>query len=128
MSDDKRDDFYLKLVNLLKMFKNRPYHLSKYLIDNGALKDEFIDKILNSSKLDDFDEDFQKKFFTDISQMNNYFNQLTDDVKKIVATKSKSELSKELTLKMKSLLSEEKYEEAAVLRDYMFKNGIKKYK
>jgi len=41
-------------------------------------------------------------------------------------TKSDEEISKELSDKLNTLLKEEKYEEAAILRDYMFFNNIKR--
>jgi protein-arginine kinase activator protein McsA len=59
--------------------------------------------------------------------MNEFFNNLTD-VKKLGFTKSGEELSKELSEKLSKLLKEEKYEEAAILRDYMFNNNIKRIK
>jgi pentatricopeptide repeat protein len=40
--------------------------------------------------------------------------------------KSKSEISKELNDKLDSYIREEKFEEAAKLRDYMQKNSIKR--
>ncbi len=33
------------LITLLKLFKNRPYHLSKYLLDNSAFNKDFLRKI-----------------------------------------------------------------------------------
>ena len=39
----------LNLVNLFKLFKNRPYHLTRFLLDQDALKDNFLKKINNNS-------------------------------------------------------------------------------
>ena len=39
------------LILLLKLFKNRPYHLSKYLLDNDAFTEDFLNKIKVSDKL-----------------------------------------------------------------------------
>ena len=75
----ENEDLYRNLVILLKMFKNRPFHLAKYLIDNSALKDEFLKKLINNEKLKEFsqDEDLKSKIlFLDINQMNDYFNSL----------------------------------------------------
>ena len=47
----ENEDLYRNLVILLKMFKNRPYHLAKYLIENSALTNEFIKKVSENSKL-----------------------------------------------------------------------------
>ena len=41
----ENEELYRSLVILLKMFKNRPYHLAKYLVENSALTDEFIKKL-----------------------------------------------------------------------------------
>ncbi len=73
----ENEDLYRNLVILLKMFKNRPFHLAKYLIDNSALKDDFLDKLSNSEKLKEFSEDDElksKNLFLDINQMNDYYN------------------------------------------------------
>ena len=125
----KNEDLYRNLVILLKMFKNRPFHLAKYLIDNSALKDEFLKKLINNEKLKEFsqDEDLKSKIlFLDINQMNDYFNSLTDDIKKIGVAKTPEEISEALNQKLESLILEENYEDAARLRDYMFRNNIKR--
>lgn len=125
----ENEDLYRNLVILLKMFKNRPFHLAKYLIDNSALKDEFLKKLINNEKLKEFsqDEDLKSKIlFLDINQMNDYFNSLTDDIKKIGVAKTPEEISEALNQKLESLILEENYEDAARLRDYMFRNNIKR--
>jgi hypothetical protein len=125
----ENEDLYRNLVILLKMFKNRPFHLAKYLIDNSALKDEFLKKLANNEKLKEFsqDEDLKSKIlFLDINQMNDYYNSLTDDIKKIGAAKTPEEIAEALNQKLESLIDEENYEDAARLRDYMFRNNIKR--
>lgn len=47
----ENEDLYRNFVILLKMFKNRPFHLAKYLIENSALTEDFIKKVMNSSSL-----------------------------------------------------------------------------
>ena len=54
MSENEK--LYKNLLMILKMFKNRPYHLAKYLVDNNAFDQKFIDKIINSEKLKDLNE------------------------------------------------------------------------
>ena len=123
------EDLYRNLVILLKMFKNRPFHLAKYLIENSALKEDFFEKISNSEKLKELSEDDNlksKNLFLDINQMNDYYNSLTDDIKKIGLTKNPEEIAEALNQKLESLIMEEKYEDAARLRDYMFRNNIKR--
>ena len=125
MSENEK--LYKNLLMILKMFKNRPYHLAKYLVDNNAFDQKFIDKIINSEKLKDLNEKETNNFFPDqavpvyfinVSQMNDYYD--TTDKKK-----SRDELTNDLNKKLDRLLKEEKYEEAARLRDYMLRNDIK---
>ena len=113
----------------MKIFKNRPYHLSKYLLDNSAFTDSFINKIKNSKRLSDLsnsDDQEYPSYFPNISQMEDFYNSLLDQVKELSTTKKNEELSKELNEKLIKLIENEKYEEAAALRDFMIKNQIKK--
>ncbi len=120
------EDLYRNLYLLLKVFKNRPFHLAKYLLDNKALNDSFLKKVAESDKIKNLSEIDENKYFSDINQMNDFFNNLANDTKKLGFTKSDEEISKELSDKLNNLLKEEKYEEAAILRDYMFFNNIKR--
>jgi hypothetical protein len=118
------------------MFKNRPYHLAKYLVENSALTDDFINKIKNSDKLKEIsdEEKNDQKFlpapvpvyFVDISQMENFYNSLTDDIKSLSKEKSIEQITKELNEKLDKCIKGEKYEDAARIRDYMDRNGIKR--
>ena len=91
------DDLYRNLVVLLKMFNNRPYHLAKYLIDNDALRDNFIKNISDNGKLNDIskDDDVEMKlmYFLDIGKMNDYYNKITDEVNLLALTKSPEAVS-----------------------------------
>ena len=127
----ENEDLYRNLVILLKMFKNRPFHLAKYLIENSALTEDFIKKIANNNSLSELTEPNdpkQKNLFLDINQMNNYFNSLTDDIKRIGNSKNPEEIAAALNEKLETLINEERYEDAAKLRDYMIKNNIKRIK
>jgi len=117
---NNNEDFQNNLVMFLKLFKNRPYHLAKYLIDNLALSKNFIDKISKSDKLDKGD-----KYFSDISQMNDFYSSLLDTKD---SKKSLEEITKEINDKMDNLIIDEKFEDAARLRDYMSKHKIKRIK
>ena len=125
----ENEDLYKNFVTLLKLFKNRPYHLAKYFIQNDAIKEDFLSKIVNSDRLRNLKEDeFSEKIFLDINQINDFFNSLTLEFKKLSMFKTDDEIKVDLNNKLTELLKEEKYEEAAILRDYMFNNGIKKLK
>jgi hypothetical protein len=125
----KKDDIYKNLVTLLKLFKNRPYHLAKFLIEKEGLNNKFIKDILNSPKLSELDLTKNSKSFnfTSISQMDDYFQSLLEPNQ--IKPKSPKETEKELNQELDKLLKQEKYEEAACLRDYMLARGFKrKYK
>lgn len=122
------NDDYNNLVTLLKLFKNRPYHLAKYLVENSALNKKFVDKVLKSDKLNGLNEDDIKDNkiinFTSISQMENFYSSLIDI--KNLESKTKEELAIELNQRLNDLIRNEKYEDAANLRDYMVRKGIKR--
>lgn len=131
------EEIYRNLVILLKMFKNRPYHLAKYLVENSALTNDFINKLKNSEKLKELSSDeknSEQKFlpvpasvyFVDISQMQNFYNSLIDDLQKLSSEKGAEQVTKEINEKLDKCLKEEKYEDAARIRDYMSRNGIKR--
>ena len=128
---DNNEELYKNLVSLLKLFKNRPYHLAKYLIDNSAFNKTFVNKVLKSEKLNEFSEDKIESintsvYFVNISQMEDFYNSLLDEMKNISKTKNTEEISAELNARLNDLIKNEKYEEAAKIRDYMSKNGIKR--
>jgi hypothetical protein len=119
----ENENFHKNLISLLKVFKNRPYHLSKYLIDNNAFNKDFIQKIQNSSKLSEINE-IENKYFSSISQMEDFYNSLLEEG--VNSKKTKKDITIELNNKLAQLIIDERYEEAAALRDYMLKNRIKK--
>jgi excinuclease UvrABC helicase subunit UvrB len=115
------------LANFLKMFKNRPYHLAKYLIDNSALNKSFLNKIVKSGKLNTETPQITPEVpITDISEMEDYYNSILDPIK--IGHKTVEEITKETNDKMDELIKNEKFEEAAKLRDYMNKKSIKRIK
>lgn len=132
----ENEELYRSLVIMLKMFKNRPYHLAKYLVENSALTEDFIKKIKNSDKLKEIsdEEKTEQKFlpapvpvyFVDISQMENFYNSFTDDIKSLSKEKGIEQITKELNEKLDTCIKGEKYEDAARIRDYMDRNGIKR--
>jgi len=122
---NEENDYHRSLLNLLKMFKDRPNHLTKYLIENSAFNDVFLEKLSNNNKLKN-DDVLKPEYFKNISKMNDYYNSLTDDI--VLKDKTIKELTIELNIRLLKLIYEEKYEEAAKLRDYMSRNNIKREK
>jgi len=133
----ENEELYRSLVILLKMFKNRPYHLAKYLVENSALTEEFIQKLKKSDKLKELNEEEKTSeqkllpvpvpvYFLDISHMENFYKSFIDDIKQLSKEKNLEEITKELNNKLDELIKQEKYEEAARVRDYMNRNNIKR--
>jgi uncharacterized protein (DUF1330 family) len=128
---ESNDELYKKIVTLLKIFKNRPYHLAKYLMENNAFNKAFINKISKSNKLDEIsaDDEINKYLpanFNSIQHMQDFYDSLLDEIKQISTNKSKKQLEIELNEKLDDYIKSEKFEEAAKLRDYMSKNSIKR--
>ena len=138
MKNDRNDNnydsnkLYRNLSILLKLFKNRPNHLAKYLIENSAFTEEFIYNIINSKKLNEMnpkdaynyfveESNLTPQYFTDFNDMESYYTGIMEDKSLAIDI---SELTKELNLKLKKLIGDEKYEEAAKIRDYMIVNDI----
>lgn len=131
---EKNEEFYKNLVLLLKMFKNRPYHLAKYLIENGAFNSEFVSKVEGSSKLKDLTKQESENpknlnvpiVIHDITKMLDFYDSLIDELSQIEKQKSPQELESELNQKLDHLIKTEKFEEASRVRDYMQKIGVKR--
>ena len=91
---------YKNLLTILKIFKNRPNHLSKFLLENKALTKEFLDKIENNDKLSNINlskigEDHF--YFSNISEMKSYYASLVDDLELMNSKKDRESLKKDLT-------------------------------
>jgi hypothetical protein len=129
MGDYNNQDFYKKLVLLLNFFKNRPYHLAQYLIENSAFDKDFISKLNSNNKLSEIGDSnimSNQIHFVDITHMDDYFNSLLDEIKPI--GKNNDVYLKELTIKLEECILKENYEEAAKIRDYINRNRINKKK
>ena len=121
---------YENLLVVLKLFQNRPHHLTKFLIENKALNSEFLSKISDSDKLSDMAKNGIKDnylHFNTISEMKKYYSSLVDDLENLKRKKTKEELTEELNQKLKEAIESENYEEASRIRDYMKLNNIQKF-
>lgn len=117
------EDLNENLANFLNIFKNRPYHLAKYLIDNSALNKIFINKLMKSRKINKLKTDL---YLSDISEMEDLYSSILDPIK--IGTKTLEQVTKEINDKMDELIRNDKFEAAAKLRDYMTKKSIKRIK
>jgi len=120
---------YENLLVVLKLFQNRPHHLTKFLIENKAINSDFLSKISDSDKLSDMAKNGIKDnylHFNTISEMKKYYSSLLDDLENLKRKKTKEELTMELNQKLKDAIEKENYEEASRIRDYMKANNIQK--
>ncbi len=101
---------YELLANFLKMFQGKRWLLAKFLIDNNAITDSFLKKI----NLEDTEPITD---FENIEKLNLYFNKLI--------SKESENHRMSLEVKLIELLEQERYEEAAKLRDWLKKNKKK---
>jgi protein-arginine kinase activator protein McsA len=115
------DKFQNNLIRLFKIFEKRPNHLSQFLIENDAFNEDFKKNVIKSENLNSINELSESLIdFSDFDEMNEFLNDLIKKHKKNKIV-SESKMNKELF----KLISEEKFEDAAALRDYMKKNQIK---
>jgi hypothetical protein len=116
------------LITLLKLFKNRPYHLSKYLLENAAFDKGFLRKIDKSFKLNELSSKCSNsdlESFNNLNQMDDFYSSLLEEMNEIVLH-DRNNLTIVLNDRLDSLIRDEKYEEAAALRDYMLTLDIKR--
>jgi protein-arginine kinase activator protein McsA len=108
---------YNKLVKFLKFFINRPNHLARYLIENDALKKEFISKLSNDDNYEDLENKIKSVYFTDLDQMKSFFDKLINSKSTDLITEKNLliELEKELQVS----IQQERYEDAIRIRDYL---------
>ena len=50
---NKKEQFYKNLVGLFKNFTGRNLHLVKFLIENKAFNEDFIEKVINNPEMKD---------------------------------------------------------------------------
>ena len=75
------------LITLLKLFKNRPYHLSKYLLENAAFDKGFLRKIDKSFKLNELSSKCSNsdlESFNNLNQMDDFYSSLLEEMNEIV--------------------------------------------
>lgn len=120
MKDSEK--LYANLIDIIKLFSNRPHHLAKYLIENESFTSDFINKILDID-IDKLGNSMDiSVYFTDISQMTDYFNYFSDI--EFENEKSIVKITEDLNDKLDRYIKEERYEDAIRIRDYMNKNRI----
>jgi len=121
-----RSEFEHNLSLLLKLFNGRPNHLARFLINNNCFTDEFKELVLNNYELgEDVEgtEDSEENIdFSTYDEMNSYYDKF---ISSDITNKVDPNVSRELNIRLLTLISGEKFEDAARLRDYMRKKDIK---
>lgn len=115
------------LISFLRLFQNRPYHLSKYLLDNNCLKEDFVFSIEESKKLNELtkkyeDSDIPTVYFLNFKEMMKFFENISNEYN--LSDFETNKVAEELNTKLNSLIKSEKYEEAIKIRDFMIQNNI----
>jgi hypothetical protein len=129
MGSEKMSDFEKNLVTFLRLFQNRPMHLAQYFKENDCFKDNFKENIIKSEKLKQLSKNQESSempsvYFFNFKEMLKFFDNISQEFD--FSSIKNDKISEELNLKLESLLSEERYEDAIKIRDYMIKNGIKR--
>ena len=115
----------INLIILLKIFKDRPHHLSRFLMENEAFNKSFLDKLNKNGKLSEIKNIEEiKKDFDNIDDMKEFYSSLisTSSPKR----KSNDDIISNIIDKIQTAIDNEDYEEAARLRDYLNKMNQKK--
>jgi DnaJ-domain-containing protein 1 len=132
MNDEIRDN----LIILLKLFKNKPQYLIKFLLENNAFGEDFLRKVFDSTELnrlrtlnEDEEEENDKDLFSEIphfktiDDMNQYFKNIISSGDSLeednIYEKINEDLKKTLVKQLRKAIEEERYEDAADLRDRM---------
>lgn len=105
--------FRRKFIKLISIFNDKPYMFIDFLMKNGAISSTFKKRLLKACI-----KDKTKINFIDISKMIDYYDNLIIDnyVNKIPAHIYWNN-------KLNILVEEQKYEEAATIKDYMITKG-----
>ena len=127
-SENKEDKVYNNLIVLLKMFKNKPYQLAKYLLQNDAFDSVFLEKLIHSKKLNEMDEKLRQEknpFFEEPKHFNNYHdlrnsqNEILRPETKMLENKDLKKLEEDLNRQLYVATEKEDFEKAVSIRDYM---------
>jgi hypothetical protein len=105
------------LTKFLSFFINRPNHLAKYLIDNDALKREFISKLQKESDYKLLEGKLKMTYFENLDHMNEFFKKLIDSNVKL--EDSEKNLIEKLEKELQLSILEERYEDSIRIRDYL---------
>lgn len=135
------DNIYENLVTLLKLFKDKPQYLVKFLLENNAFTEEFLKKVFDSTELKRIntlkDSDVSEKdifsqlpHFKDITSMNNYFSSIINGKNKPAKSENiydliNKNLREKIIKDLDDAIENENYLLAASIRDRMKELNIR---
>ncbi len=106
--------FRRKLVKLLKIFKDHPYMLADFLNKNNAMSSTFRKRLIKATI-----KDRNNINFTDFTKMIEYYDSI------IVDNPYKHPPDIYWNDKLMEAVNEQRFEDAANIRDYMLNKGYK---
>lgn len=119
MGSQQNDNrFKINFIRLFKIFNKYPYMFVSFLIRNDAFKDSFKKKLL-TSKIK------QKEHFVDMEKMLDYYVSILDNEQFNMEDQSASDKEKHWNNRLSKAISEQRFEDAAKIRDFMI---LKSYK
>jgi excinuclease UvrABC helicase subunit UvrB len=108
-------NFNRNFIAIVKIFNKHPHMLLNFLNKNGAITDTFRKKISRAIIK-------EKPHFTDIDKMLEYYLHLLDIQETDMDADTKAT---KWNNKLYAAISEERFEDAITIRDYMNKRGYK---
>ncbi len=101
--------FKQKMVKLLRIFNKYPYMFTEFLIKNEAITPIFKKKLISS-----FLKDKKYDAFLDVEKMLQYYDGLIND-----GDEPKNKDQDHWNGKLVDAISQQRFEDAATIRDYM---------
>ena len=127
-NNDNVDKAYNNLVILIKLFKNKPYQLAKYLLQNDALDPMFLEKVIHSKRLNEINQKLREdksafteepQHFNSLHELRKSQNEILRPETKLLEAKDLKKLEEDLNQQLFVAESTEDYEKAVKIRDYM---------
>lgn len=116
-SEDGNHSFRKKLIQIIKLFEKHPYMFAEFLMDNNAINPHFKKRLLKA-KISKKDKSVN---FIDLNEMMDFYENIITDEKNPLETKNPNKYWND---KLKAAISEQKYEDACIIRNYMIKKNI----
>jgi|VirMetMinimDraft_7_1064189.scaffolds.fasta_scaffold10411_3 hypothetical protein len=135
MSEKELEAFKKNMVTLLKIFKDKPNLLVKYILEYDIMSSETQRLIISNKELskrskemeDDEDENLDIPYFNNFKEMKKYYDNIfeTNQDSITINYPSLEEPKRDTLLReLKEAIEEEDYEKCVKIRDYCMKRDI----